>query len=68
VAIIGTSSGLDLCRYVSEGSLSNLACPRLLVYAAIAFIYGCLPLGSRIDGFFVCPTPFFDQELHGLVG
>jgi hypothetical protein len=41
VAIIGTSSGMDLCRYVSEGSLSNLACPRLLVYAEILFIYGC---------------------------
>src|SRR5580658_9880743 len=37
VAIIGTSNGLNFCRYVSEGSLCRLVCPRLLVYAAIVF-------------------------------
>ena len=41
VAIIGTSNGLKFCRYVSEGSPRRLACPRLPVYAAIVFIYGC---------------------------
>jgi hypothetical protein len=42
VAIIGTSNGLNFCRYVSEGSPRHCACPRLLVYAAIVSIYGCL--------------------------
>ena len=40
-AIIGTSNGLNFCRSVSEGSPRIPVCPRLLVYAAIVFIYGC---------------------------
>jgi hypothetical protein len=40
-AIIGTSNGLNFRRYVSEGSPRILVCPRLPVYAAIVFIYGC---------------------------
>src|SRR5487761_1147034 len=40
--IIGTSDGPEFLRHVPEVSAALLLCPRLLVYGAIALIYGQL--------------------------
>src|ERR1035441_1133576 len=65
VAIIGTSNGLNFCRYVSEGSPCRFVCPRLLVYAAIVSIYGCLPREKQTVKVPQLPGRFLrNEQLH----
>jgi hypothetical protein len=59
-AIIGTSNGLSFCRYVSEGSPRIRVCPRLLVYAAIVFIYGCPRQSEQNPAIHGSPADFFE--------